>query len=51
LALTKTLEQIIQECRQKHNQEKKLIITKANTLKQIRNSQEDTGIINIVYLH
>jgi len=50
LALTKTLEQIIQECRQKHNQEKP-IITKDNTLKRIRNSQEDTGIINIVYLH
>ncbi|KYN11409.1 Heat shock transcription factor, Y-linked [Trachymyrmex cornetzi] len=42
LALTETLEQITQEYRREHNQGKKLIITKDNTPKQIRNTQEDT---------
>lgn len=47
MALTKTLEEIIQEYRREHEQEKKPIIMKDTTLKQIRNSQENTGIINI----
>ncbi|XP_024883337.1 heat shock factor protein 2-like [Temnothorax curvispinosus] len=42
LALTKTLEQIIQEYRREHEEEKKLITTKNNALKRIRNAQEDT---------
>ncbi|XP_018317786.1 heat shock factor protein [Mycetomoellerius zeteki] len=42
LALTETLEQIIQEYRREHDQGKKLIITKDNTPKQIRNTREDT---------
>jgi len=48
LALTETLEQITQEYRREHNQGKKLIITKDNTLKQIRNTQEDTGTLNLI---
>lgn len=47
MALTKTLEQIIQDYRREHEQEKKPIIMKDNTLKRIRNSQEDTGTINV----
>ena len=48
LALTETLEQITQEYRREHDQGKKLIITKDNTLKQIRNTQEDTGTLNLI---
>ncbi|KAG5312059.1 HSF5 protein, partial [Pseudoatta argentina] len=42
LALTETLEQITQEYRREHDQGKKLIITKDDTPKQIRNTREDT---------
>ncbi|XP_011637228.1 heat shock factor protein 2-like [Pogonomyrmex barbatus] len=44
LALTETLEQIIQEYRKEHNQEKKPIIMKDDTLKRIRNSQEKDAV-------
>lgn len=49
MALTETLEQIIQEYRREHDQGKKLIITKDNTPKQIRNTREDTGTIKIEF--
>ncbi|XP_011703978.1 PREDICTED: heat shock factor protein-like [Wasmannia auropunctata] len=42
LALTKTLEQIIQEYRREHDQEKKSIVIKDNTPKRIGNTQDDT---------
>ncbi|XP_018397137.1 PREDICTED: heat shock transcription factor, X-linked-like [Cyphomyrmex costatus] len=42
LALTETLDQIIQEYRREHDQGKESIITKDNTPKQIRNSQDNT---------
>lgn len=47
MALTKALEQISQEYRREYEQEKEAIITKDNALKRIKNSQKDTGMINI----